>query len=153
MITCIVAPDNDKTDPSPLCHLLPVFNNRIHSVTRAAQTKHLAAAERAKAGEYGFRLNEPADIHTGVRPFVLDPRGGLGKQATAVSGYSIRLRAAHLRLHNAVQPAEAQRLAEAGFWTPVSCLLLQARWHGSAWTGPRVEAGPACGVKFPAMTA
>ena len=98
----------------------------------AGRPQHLAAAERAKAGEYGFRLNEPADIHTGVRPFVLDPRGGLGKQATAVSGYLIRLRAAHLRMHNAVQPAEALRLAEASFWTPLSCLLLQARWHGTS---------------------
>ena len=51
-----------------------------------------------------------------------------------MSGYLIRLRAAHLQLHGAVQPSEAMRLAEAVFWMLLSCLLLQARWYAGMCT-------------------
>ena len=141
-------------------HLMDTEANTtwIDVMVTAAQPAHplttsLQEAEQHKCREYGLGVPNPAVLHQGLVPFVLEQYGRPAACAQAMADYLIAKKARHMESTMGLNMVEAKRQAAQTFWSPISCMLAKAAYRSLAECQAfRAPDRPAIGADHPEAT-
>ena len=89
-------------------------------------TDSLREAEQHKCREYGLGVPNPAVLHQGLVPFVIEQHGRPASCVQAVADYLIAKKARHMESTLGLDMVAAKRQAAQAFWSPISCMLAKA---------------------------
>ena len=95
-------------------------------------TDSLREAEQHKCREYGLGVPNPAVLHQGLVPFVIEQHGRPASCAQAVADYLIAKKARHMESTLGLDMVAAKRQAAQAFWSPISCMLAKAAYRSLA---------------------
>ena len=116
-------------------------------------TDSLREAEQHKCREYGLGVLNPAVLHQGLVPFVIEQHGHPASCAQAVADYLIVKKARHMESTLGLDMVPAKRQAAQAFWSPISCLLAKAAYRSLAECQAfRAPDRPAIGAELPEAT-
>ena len=116
-------------------------------------TDSLREAEQHKCREYGLGVPNPAVLHQGLVPFVIEQHGRPASCAQAVAEYLIAKKARHMESTLGLDMIAAKRQAAQAFWSPISCMLAEAAYRSLAECQAfRAPDRPAIGADNPEAT-
>ena len=130
----------------------------IDVMVKAAQptrpiSDSLREAGQHKCREYGLCVPNPAVLHQGLVPFVIEKHGSPAPCAQAVADYLIAKKARHMENTLGLDMITAKRQAAQTFWSTISCMLARAAYRNLAeCQALRAPDRPAIGVENPEAT-